>query len=137
MRFFIWICIIMLSCTTFCCTTEKVKIGDIIGENDNMSYTIVFFATWDAESVIKAKTIGSQFLEKDSLILVSLDDYASITEEMVDKNNLGVYYDTLVYYKDNPKFYNQFIDSFDVFKTDISAYFVQNGRIKMLYTIQH
>lgn len=121
----------ILSCTSFRVTDDKCKVGDAV--SDTATYTMVFFATWDAESVVNARRIGKQLLNADSLVLVSLDDKKSITQEIANRNNLDLYYDTVVYYKDNPNLYKQFLDNSDNLVDKASVVFIQNGRIKMVY----
>ena len=131
LTFLLFCCIMILSCTSFRMTDDKCKVGDAV--SDTATYTMVFFATWDAESVVNARRIGKQLLSVDSLVLVSLDDKKSITQEIVNRSNLDLYYDTIVYYKDNPKLYKQFLDDTDNIADEVSVVFIQNGRIKMIY----
>lgn len=121
----------ILSCTSFRVTDDKCKVGDAV--SDTASYTMVFFSTWDAESVVNARRVGKQLLNADSLVLVSLDDKKSITQEIANRNNLDLYYDTVVYYKDNPNLYKQFLDDTDNIANEVSVAFIQNGRVKMIY----
>lgn len=124
------ICLI-LGCTTFYCTGERVKVGDLV--NDNGTHTLVFFATWDMESVLDARRVGKLLLGCDSVYIVALDEHRSIVHETMVRNSLDLYYDTLMYYQDRPELYSQILDINENLDGQVTVVFVKDGRVRMTY----